>query len=219
MNNNSTAVKRGERLKALRKLAGFTRKKFEEDYDISAGTLRSWEEGRHTGLTEQGAKRLVLVFRNLGVNVSIGWLLNGNGEPPQLNRVLSTTNERLESTKEIMDKSFSQALADIKSFCFSQTDPIFMEIKDDSMLPVYEINTIVAGTRYFDKNIKKALYKNCIIELTDGKMLTRYLKPGALEDRYTLVSLNTYSHVDDTILANIEIVSAAPIIITRKKDN
>ena len=79
----SSKAERGERLKRLRLMAGFSsRKAFENKYNISANTLRSWEDGIHTGLTEQGAKRILLALRSEGIRCSVGWLLQGVGNGP-----------------------------------------------------------------------------------------------------------------------------------------
>lgn len=79
---SSSPAARGKRLKSLRLMADLSRHDIQDKYDISEYTLRSWEEGRHTGLTEQGAKRMLMVLKKEGIQVDIGWLLEGVGNYP-----------------------------------------------------------------------------------------------------------------------------------------
>lgn len=78
----SSSQARGKRLKTLRKLADLTREDIAERYAISASTLRSWEDGRATGLTEQGARRIIGAFKSEGIQCNIGWLMYGKGNQP-----------------------------------------------------------------------------------------------------------------------------------------
>src|SRR5579872_3813028 len=91
----SSPISRGKRLKRLRKMVDLSRHQIEQKYQISENTQRSWEEGKHTGLTEQGARRILIAMRDEGLRCSIGWLLHGTGSTPQLSEKLMNTESML----------------------------------------------------------------------------------------------------------------------------
>lgn len=83
----------GDRLAAAREAAGLKPKQLAQKVGVKAGTLRNWEQD----LSEPRANRLSMLSGILGV--SLGWLLNGEGEgvaapetretPPELAEVLA----------------------------------------------------------------------------------------------------------------------------------
>lgn len=101
-NQKSSPLSRGKRLKSLRKMADLSRHQIEQKYQISENTQRSWEEGKYTGLTEQGARRILIALRNEGLRCGIGWLLHGTGSTPQLSEKLISADLTLfeETTTE-----------------------------------------------------------------------------------------------------------------------
>ncbi|MBI5448694.1 MAG: XRE family transcriptional regulator, partial [Gammaproteobacteria bacterium] len=61
------SIERGRRIKILRVLANLDRKAVEEKHGINFNTLKGWELGRHGGLTEKGAKKIISMCQQEGV--------------------------------------------------------------------------------------------------------------------------------------------------------
>ncbi|MFU8797196.1 MAG: hypothetical protein ACNA7Y_00600, partial [Gammaproteobacteria bacterium] len=60
---NEAKSARGERLTRVRGMANLSRADIEKKYGIPANTLKNWERGRNTGLTEIGARRIVTMLQ------------------------------------------------------------------------------------------------------------------------------------------------------------
>src|SRR3990167_10732872 len=134
---------RGQRLRQLRALTAsatykqLSRAVIERKYGLSASTLRHWEEAYGVGLTEEGAKQVVGIYQQEGIHCSIGWLLNGVGNPPV----------RYEMNNEITESSQPQDTI-IQEFNFFKSlhpEAIMLTLKDDAMMPFYHSGDSVAG--------------------------------------------------------------------------
>jgi transcriptional regulator with XRE-family HTH domain len=78
-----TKRERGERLKKLRSLSGYTSIGLAEAAGVSRASVSYWENGStNTGLTENGAEKIVKAVQLKNVRCSIEWLLYGLGSPP-----------------------------------------------------------------------------------------------------------------------------------------
>lgn len=74
----------GTRLKQVREITRLSRRAFALKHGLSPATLQNWEEGRYErGLTEKVALNLIQIFQTENINLSIEWLLYGEGSPPQ----------------------------------------------------------------------------------------------------------------------------------------
>jgi HTH-type transcriptional regulator, cell division transcriptional repressor len=89
----------GDRLAAAREMADMTQSELARRLGVRAATLRSWEED----LSEPRANRLSMMAGLL--NVSMMWLINGQGEgldPPREEPALpSSANEILNELREL----------------------------------------------------------------------------------------------------------------------
>ena len=68
----------GDRLAAAREAAGLSQKQLAERLGVKAGTYRNWEDDA----SEPRANRLTMLAGMLGV--SMGWLMTGDGDGPDL---------------------------------------------------------------------------------------------------------------------------------------
>lgn len=220
-NPKSSAISRGKRLKSLRKMADLSRHQIDQKYDISENTQRSWEEGKHTGLTEQGARRILMALRNEGLRCSIGWLLHGTGSTPQLSeKLISSESALLEDPKSESPLSSDNANIQAELALFHQLNEnaVSMIVQDDGMEPLFMSGDTIAGIRRFGNEISKLLGRNCIVETEMGEKYARQIRRGSKSSRYTLMCINSQTVLQHPTLYDIELVSAAPVIWHRIKD-
>lgn len=204
---------RAERIKYLRieLLDNISRPKFAKKHGISKGSLQNWEDVRYGGLTENGAQELLEAFQSEGINCTLEWLLYGKGETP--------------FRQSFLDKILSQPLAksdeallteELQVFYKLHQNAVDMIIHDDALAPCFLPGFHVAGEKLFSQDIYKAIGTACIVQLQNGTILTRVVTAGSLPEHYTLVSTNPQTTVEEPIIKNIKLFSAAPIFWIRK---
>ncbi len=204
--------KRGNRLKTLRKLLRYSTLAFSEQCETKESTFKSWEQGRFTGLTATGALRVIEACQKEGVTCTLEWLLHGKGLEPTKN---SISQEVLAITKD----SSSPITQELLVFHKLHPNAIDTIVGDDSMEPVFSKGDYVAGIRCFDKDIKKLMGLNCIVQLQTGEIIVRTLQAGEQPDFYTLSNLNLNTTIELSNFKNIKLFSAANIIWIRKPEN
>lgn len=219
----SSAADRGKRLKSLRTLAGLSRKALEQKYEISASTIQSWEDGKAGGLTEKGAWRVVSALRKEHVQSSVEWLLYGAGIGPKL--VTGETgiiNEATPDYQSTMPKGVSAddnaIMQELLAFRKYNAAAVDMIIIDDAMAPIYQAGDYVGGKKRMKESINALIGLDCIIETAQGEILLRRLKNGTKSEHYTLANINPDSVLPQPMLYDVKIISAAPVIWHRRKD-
>lgn len=210
----------GSRLKSLRKMTGFSRKAFAGRHEISANTLQNWEDGKSGGLTDKGAKRILLALREEGIQCSKNWLLHGVGNSPYVSdKLYQRTNHKPANRKSVANESEEETLIINELMTFRQyyQDTIDMVVKDDAMTPYFMAGDYVAGKRFYKESIQALCGMNCIVETNTGEIYLRRLKAGNKADHYTLVCVNLDTSCVEPLLFNLELVSAAPVLWHRRK--
>ncbi|NNM59208.1 MAG: helix-turn-helix transcriptional regulator [Legionellales bacterium] len=207
----------GSRLKQLRLMAGFTRREFQNQFDISQNTMHAWENGR-LPLTKKGATKVINAMLRIGVECSLSWLLNGIGKKPFFidnyqEQKISHLHHDEQSSLYIEDNF--ELLKELEFYKNTNPENTIFLINDDGMLPFYEIGDFVGGKRK-TVNFEKYSGQNCIIELPSNVTLVRKLKLN-----YNLSILNAFcSNIDTTepepILKNITPISITPIVWHRR---
>jgi hypothetical protein len=202
---DSDKIARGKRLTLVRHIANMSRHEMEK-YDLSAETLKNWELGRFSGLTDKGARRIVTIFKEIGVEFSMGWLLHGKGTPPVI------LNESI-TQEPLLGHEGEEILLpeEIRVFCKRSTDIIYMKVDDDGMEPYYREGDYVAGKRYYNESIPAAIGKDCIVETQMGEILLRRVREGKKEGYYSLLCLNADTVYPAQFLYEVELISAAPV--------
>ena len=219
----SSATARGKRLKSLRMMADLSRKAVEKKYQISAGTLQCWEDGRYGGLTEKGAKRFISALIQEGVECTSEWLLHGIGVGPQATDKLylgSILNLEMESQspdeqQPIEDIAIVQELLTFRRFNSNAIDII---VKDDGMEPRFLRGDYVGGRRRYGESIIELIGRYCVVETNKGEVLLRCLRQGSEKGLYTLMCTNPHTNIPEPIVYDVQLVSAAPVIWHRSKD-
>jgi len=204
----------GNRIKSARMLSGHTRKSFAAKSSISLATLRFWEEpksGRY-GLTNKGAEKLMTAFNICGIYCTKEWLFYGHGIGPKL---INLTPPTFFDDQDINVWNEEESiLKDIEAFKKNNPQPTIVIITDDTMLPSYSYGDYVAGSKVFNNDIQKLVGLNCIIELID-RTIVRKIIASTSENKYSLLSLNQNSTINQPLLLEIEPISAAEIVFHR----
>lgn len=213
--NQTAAVSRGKRLKSLRMMSGLSRKNLADKYNLSASTLQSWEDAKAGGLTDKGAKKIILALQAEGVQCTLDWLLYGVGKPPQL---AARYSQEIREESAVYEASEEHALVK-ELLIFRQYNPNAVDymVADNGMEPFYQKGDYVAGRRRVGKDIKVLIGKNCIVETKANEIYLRRLRQGSKENLYTLVCINLDTSVTDLVLYDCELKSAAGVIWHRKK--
>lgn len=211
MENRTNPAERGKRLSQARRMSGLSRAEIEEKYAIKAPSLKSWEAGRYTGLTEKGARRMSSVLKQEGIQCTVGWLMSGEGSPPT---VIQTELPRGKNKKAFLNDP--SLLPEIEFFKQHHLNAICVQITDDGMEPHYRIGDYVAGERYYQDAISQAMGHVCIVETQMEGVLIRLVRKGSREGLYNLQCLNVYTELPKPVLYDVELSSAAPIIWHRR---
>lgn len=208
---------RGERLKLLRtELLRLSRNNVAERYDIPAGTIQNWEDARHGGLTEKGARRFIEVLKAQGISCKLEWLLYGIGYPPEQ---LSHRQYRVGSQKTVaanQAKELDDIAKELILFYEHHSNAVDLIVSDDAMLPRFLQGDHLAGKRYFNEDINRLLGQVCIIQTQAGIVTVRQLMSGNNQGHYDLVSLNRESTLDELDIFDVRIFSAAPVLWIRR---
>ena len=74
-----------------------------------------------------------------------------------------------------------------------------------SMLPVFEDSTIIYWSRLLPPD--QMINRRCVVQLSDGRIMVKVLRPGSKRHLWTLLSINpAFSEIED-----VEVEWAAPI--------
>lgn len=201
-NESASAEARGERLRRIRNLANLSRKDFCNIPEIKFNTYKGWELGRFGGLPLDGAERVVKRVSEEHVICAIDWLLYGTGQEPYVipqGKGLSAQEGNAQILKEIM------------VFQSGYSAAIYLEIRDDALSPLYVPGDYVAGLKFTGTDISSILNQPCIVQLTNGETLCRYLREGSTPDKYLLLATNLNS-VQFPQTIEVQLNFAAPVI-------
>lgn len=207
----TSPAERGKRLSQVRRMSGLSRAEIEEKYAIKAPSLKSWETGRYTGLTEQGARRMSSVLKQEGIQCTVGWLMLGEGSPPTVMQAERNDGQ----TRRASQKDWV-LLKEIELFQQNHPNAICVQIMDDGMEPHYREGDYVAGERYYQDAISHAIGHVCIVETQMGEILTRLVRRGSQEGVYNLQCMHLYTDLPKPVLYDVELSSAAPVIWHRR---
>ncbi len=208
---------RGDRLKLLRtELLRLSRNAVAEIYDIPAGTIQNWEDARHGGLTEKGARRFIEVLKSQNINCNLEWLLYGIGQAPIQLTTRSQSGGFQKIAASAQAKEFDNIAKELMLFYEHTPNAVDIIVSDDAMLPRYTQGDHLAGKRYFNEDLNKLIGQTCIIQTQSGIVTVRQLLSGSKQDHYDLISLNKESKIEDLNLFNMRIFSAAPVLWIRR---
>lgn len=213
---------RAKRVKMLRGIAGLTLRAFEDKYSIPTSNFQNWEGPRYGGLTENGAKKILLVCEAEGIDTTLEWLMHGVEPGPRLNEkyLYKHDPQRVSEVQNILQMNSELGLIADELSLFKrnyQQQTLDMMVVDDGMEPFYSIGDYVAGKYFSGSDLAKAVGCDCIVRLEDGSLLFRHLKIGTNDKSFTLTCTNNQANVDQRVISDIIIHNAAPVIWHRRK--
>lgn len=179
---------------------------------------RGWsaaELSRRSGVSEQNiykylqgkvdqprGKALPVIAAALGVHAL--WLRDGVG--PELASIpLEGYIGAGESFIPATDATIGEASID-----FSADDPIAVEVRGTSMLPVYRPGDYLLCARTKSNFSEHCLNRDCIVLTADGFGYIKRLIQGSAPDRFTLLSYN------GAPIENVELSWCAPVVWVRR---
>lgn len=215
-NEISISIVRGQRLKALRLMAGLTREELASKYSVSASTLQSWEAAKAGGLTIKGANKMIDIFRQERIRCHLDWLLHGIGDPPQLsNQQFQVHEQEVNYTSTAEHDAILQELLTFRKLNGETLDIV---VNDDGMSPHYKSGDVVAGKKRSGSSIQSLIGYDCIVITKQNESFLRKLKAGSKPDCYTLICINYDTDLTTPILYDQELIAVAPVIWHRRKD-
>ena len=211
MEQLSTTLGQGQRLKQACNLTGHSLRRFCHQQRLSYYTLQAVKLGR-LPLSDKIARRLCQALQREHIHCTIEWLTRGQGLPPS--HLLPTQNYSVDNQAKLISQD--DCIAQEVDF-FNKLHPqnIVLSITDDAMLPLYHLSDYVGGQRYESMQAPECSGLNCIIELVTGQKLVRHFtcsKKGV----YHLSALNPHTTVDSPVLIITDIQSVAPILWHRR---
>lgn len=206
----------GMRIKQLRLMAGFTRKEFQNKFNINQNTLHAWENGRSL-LTKKGALKIITAMNSIGIECSLAWLMDGIGNKPSFSNNFKTPehlNLYQEKNLGYMENNL-ELLKEIEFFKKNNAENIVFLISDDGMLPIYDIGDFVGGRKVIQSFEQYSGY-SCIIELSDGITIVRKIKFNHTTHTLNAFCLNQDTSIFEPVLYDIHPLSIAPIVWHRR---
>lgn len=212
-----------KRIKQLREMTGLSRRDFSKKAGIPHSSLQYWENPEETEykITLDAAQRLLIALRNFGVQCSEEWIQTGEGPSPYIINAIAIERSVLKEKTAKLDIGEGAENKDIEQelnlFLQKNKDAVATIIFDDAMSPRYIIGEVVAGIRVYETEMEKIAGWDCIVLTQDGDIYVRTLMKGSLTDHYNLIPCNPNTAALKAILKDVKLVSAAPIIWTRRK--
>jgi transcriptional regulator with XRE-family HTH domain len=210
---------RAKRIQLLREMTKLGRREFAKKTGIPNSTLQHWEGDKIVGMTEKSATRLIKALVSLGIHCSYEWLIHGEGKPPQyLNKVTLENNNFPGLTADFNETKQNRNIQkELNLFLQLNKDAVSLVVPDNAMEPCFIAGEIVAGTRYYGQDIKKFVGMDCIVLIQGDTLHLRRLVKGNIGGCYHLSSTNAQTTAHKPFFYNVELVSAAPILWTRRK--
>ena len=208
------AKAKGKRLKQVMKLARFDRKLGAEIAGVSFHTYKGWEVGKHGGLPEKKAQKLLTAITIEGVACSLEWLMHGIGDAPKRVRGYQIKEASAEYQNSVAKKPAKKTedehiKLELDLFRESYPSTLYTCVADDGLAPTYLPGDLVAGEKIASRNYKKAIGLPCIVQTNTDEILLRRLQYGTIKGRYTLACSNPDTKQKFAI-NDIELVAVAP---------
>jgi len=209
----------GARLKYVRNLLRVSRSYIQDQYDLSADTLKAWENDK-ARLTEKGLNRCVEIYRKEGIELSKDWVLTGEGVDPKISVNFGKYINEIQATyKNSRVDDEALIFQEVEYFKKSSDNAVVMLVSSEEMLPYYAPGDYIGGRFKLLDTIEEALNKDCIVRTTKRVVCFRRLVKSADGKSYNLVCLNPlWGETQDPVLFNVDIECVAPVIWHRRID-
>jgi phage repressor protein C with HTH and peptisase S24 domain len=101
---------------------------------------------------------------------------------------------------------------DTVDFDIAQRDTIAIEVRGDSMSPVYRSGDTLICQRHYGPHLDNFIGRDCVIQTKNGDHYIKIMKRGSRPNRMTLKSYNPL--VDD--IEDVAVAWAAPVVWVRR---
>lgn len=204
----------GERLKYIRTdLLKLSKSVIKIKYALKPDALYNWECGR-VKITKSVFKKLSkTIFEPESLLVDEDWLINGNGAQP-----VKLSSFPLIKTNIVVGEIPEGVLIqkELSFFMNFHPDAICMQVDSECMSPFYQKGDYVCGKLVSDDNIGNLLGNDCIIILKNGSKLVRRIVSINPDNTFNIVGHNLSVGMIDATHLNVDIKSAAKILLHRK---
>lgn len=171
-------------------------------YGFNENTFRSITNGNRN-LTPDQAQQIAAYHR-----VAAGWLLFDEGAPGE--RDLIPVSGYVGAGHEL--HLSGEKNGDFVSLKLGTPDLVAVEVRGDSMLPVYRDGDIVfAGP--FSRSVDSVIGSECLVWLQDGRRLLKIVERGSSRGAVTLISWNAEP------IRDVEMHSAGPVVAIKRNLN
>jgi transcriptional regulator with XRE-family HTH domain len=213
---NPESVAKGKRLKALREKTFLNQSAFAEKYSLNPNTYKSWELGRHGGLPLKRSCEIIQALKNEGIDCTVDWLIYGKGAEPLFTHKISEPPATYENSKITTEEQ--RINQELESFCNYYPLAQYLKVEDDGLYPFFYIGDLVAGIKHYDRDIRKVINLDCIVQIMgEERLLLRTVCQGTTKDTYNLVCKNPNTTVKQQVLFDVKLFTAAPIVWIRRK--
>ncbi|MBT3917489.1 MAG: helix-turn-helix transcriptional regulator [Rhodospirillaceae bacterium] len=109
-----------------------------------------------------------------------------------------------------IDNSPINSSSEEVDFSLDDADPIAIEVRGESMLPVYRPGDYLLCSRRRGIDIQQCLNRDCVVKTDQGEGFVKKLISGPADGSYTLVSYNAPA------IEGVRLLWAAPIIWVKR---
>lgn len=174
---------RAERLKRVRRMAGYSRDEFAKAAGVHPSSVSFWENVTHKGLSEAGARKAVAAVAKAGVICTSHWLMRGTGTPPYITGFSPATAPASDSSLPILQSYFDE----IEIFK-SKPQAVVLEVPDNSMEPFFTKGDTVGGFWQTIKQIALSPVTIYIVEYNQ-RLVLKKISTAAKKGFYQLSAI------------------------------
>jgi hypothetical protein len=230
-----------ERLTFLRQVLRLSREELLGEYAIPKTSLLTWEHGSKN-ISDQNLHRLLDIYLQEGLAVTLEWVRTGEGEAPHwtsgaaFSRAIKLGAVEKSGKKPVKLKSERPVPVLVTDdFLFAQEAMYFRNLSDqsiavllksDDMAPRFYRGDMVAGRFRWGEDLYDLVNKDCIVRTVDGKEYVRTLvkctekkkdQKGAV--LFDLICANPSAAYDvPAVMTAVPVEMAAPIIWIRRRE-
>lgn len=182
------------RIKQLRKERDLTQEGFAAKLgDVTRGAVGNWERGQ--GIKRENLRAIAEAF-----GASFEWLATGDIKPAG-ERVVQLMG--YVGAAQAVYQFDEGGAGDVEAPPGATPETVAVEVRGESMLPLYEDGTILYYSRQLPPEMM--IGKRCVLRLADERVLVKTLRRGSEKGLFTLGSLNAPD------IEDVAVIWAAPI--------
>lgn len=204
----------GERLRYIRsEILGLPYNVIAKRHNLDRHQIYNWESGR-IKVSHKVLDKYLPCLEKEGIRVDAAWIMQGAGNQPFKMSALDTIKQAAYSIVPGTIPELALMVKDVSNFNFNHTNPICVFVESDFMQPFYGKGDYVCGDLvYTPEGITALVGCNCIVFIKKMGHLVRKIKSVNADNTFNLIGS---TGVAESMLQNIEIDSAAEIILHRK---